>query len=170
MTTNPSEASVSRETSRQTWITRRLSISKLVELLKSPGKHWVLVSIGLYIAACLLPAMPAFMGEQPIPGWACLSSFLYTYPPWWANPSFFIAVLASLLNRERVASFFAVVAVLLAIGFELEGFSNQGIIPTMSEILPGCVLWIISMQTLALNALWRLWLSAQAKSSQSPNS
>ena len=46
----------------------------LHERLLRPGRHWVLVSVAMYVIACVLPAMPPFNAENPIRGYVCLIS------------------------------------------------------------------------------------------------
>ena len=131
-----------------------------------PGRHWVLVSVAMYALACALPAVRG-IGEFPLRGYVCLIAVndpiihLYELPYWWANPTFFVAVIASLLNGRRIAVFFAVVAALLAMSFEVIGFYQQGVAATMNELLPGCLMWIASLQLLACHELWRQWLEWQ---------
>lgn len=103
------------------------------------------------------------MGGDPIPGYVLLSFMAYWFAPWWANPTYFVAVIASLLNRIRIAVVFAVVAALLAVSYELMGFYAQGVPRTMKELLPGCLLWIASLQLLACHELWRQWLEWQRR-------
>lgn len=138
---------------------RRLAfVGSLRGRLLQPGRHWVLVSVAMYALACVLPAMPPIFGDDPIPGYVCLSMLFYTYPPWWANPTYFVAVIASLLNRTCIAVAFAVVAALLAVSYELMGFYDFGVPDTMEKLLPGCLLWIASLQVLACNQVWQQWL------------
>lgn len=148
-----------------TFAARRLPfIERLGSRLQRPGSHWVWLSIVMYAMACALPAMPPFLGDKPIPGYACLIWLVYWYPPWWANPAYFIAVIASLLNRPRVAVVFSVIAALLAVSYELMGFYDHGVRQTIEEaLLPGCLFWITSLQLLACNELWRQWLDWQQR-------
>ncbi len=139
-------------------------VERLRDRLLQPGRHWVFVSVAMYALACVLPAMTIF--HDPIPGWVCLTSMLYGYPPWWANPTYFVAVIASLLNRTRVAVVFAVVAALLAVSYEFIGFYEQGVTSTMKELLPGCLFWIASLQLLACQELWRQWLDWRRRASE----
>ena len=138
-------------------------VERMRDRLLRPGRHWVLVSVAMYALACALPAMPPIFGENPIPGLACLISMMYGYPPWWANPTYFVAVIASLLNRTRIAVVFAVVAALLAVSYEFIGFYEQGVASTMKDLLPGCLLWIASLQLLASHELWRQWFNWQQR-------
>ena len=85
------------------------------------------------------------------------------FAPWWANPTYFIAVTASLLNRPRIAILFAIVAALLAVSYELIGFYEQGVSATLNELLPGCFMWIASLQLLACHELWRQWFDWQRR-------
>ena len=137
-----------------------------VRLLR-PGRHWVLVSIAMYALACVLPAIGR---ASPAPGWLCLIIAvtdpwlrIYAFPPWWANPTYFVAVIASFLNRPRIAVVFAIVAALLAMSYELMGFYDQGIQATMTDLRPGCLMWIASLQLLACHELWRQWLNWQQR-------
>ncbi|MBC8116652.1 MAG: hypothetical protein H7062_19840 [Candidatus Saccharimonas sp.] len=131
--------------------------------LLRPGRHWVFVSVAMYALACVLPAMPPIFSDDPIPGWVCLTSMMYGYPPWWANPTYFVAVIASLMNRSRIAVIFAVAAALLAMSLELIGFYDHGMLNTMKDLLPGCLMWIASLQLLACFELWRQWLDWQQR-------
>lgn len=140
---------------------RAAFVESLRDRLLRPGRHWVLVSVAMYALACVLPAATIFGGS--IPGYVLLSWMVYWYPPWWANPAYFVAVIASLLNRTRIATVFAVVAVLLAVSYELMGFYDQGIPATMEDLPPGCLIWIASLQLLACHELWRQGLEWQRK-------
>ena len=151
MISTPSPQPTSAATSRVAfveWLSNRLL---------RPGRHWVLVSVAMYALACVLPAHPPIMGGDPIPGYVCLAWLLYWYPPWWANPTYFVAVIAALLNRPRVAIVFAIVAAVLAVSYELMGFYDQGVPRMMDYLLPGCLVWIASMQLLACNLAWQQW-------------
>ena len=150
--------------------TRRLTVVEwLRDRLFQPGRHWVLVSVAMYALACALPVLGPIGGDNPIRGYVCLIAVndpivhLYELPYWWANPTYFVAVIASLLNGRRIAVFFAVVAALLAMSFEFIGFYEQGVVRTMKELLPGCLLWIASLQLLACHELWRQWLEWQRR-------
>lgn len=141
---------------------RRLTfVESLRDRLLRPGRHWVLVSVAIYALACMLPAIVIFGGA--ISGWACLSSMMYGHLSWWANPTYFVAVIASLLNGSRIAVIFAIVAALLAMSLELIGFYGHGVLNTMEELLPGCHMWIASLQLLACHELWRQWLDWQRR-------
>ena len=150
-------------------IRRLLFVGPLRERLLQPGRHWVLVSVAMYALACALPVLGPIGGDNPIRGYVCLIAVndpiihLYELPYWWANPTYFVAVIASLLNGRRIAVFFAVVAALLAMSFEVIGFYNQGVVRTMKELLPGCLFWIASLQLLACHELWRQWLEWQRR-------
>ena len=151
-------------------IRRRQFVESLCDRLLRPGRHWVLVSVAMYAIACVLPAMPpVFDGDNPIRGYVCLITLsdpivhVYAFPCWWANPIYFVAVIASLLNRPRIAVVFAVVAALLAMNFELMCFYSQGFSNAMKELLPGCLMWIASLQLLACHELWRQWLDWQRR-------
>lgn len=135
----------------------------LRDRLFRPGRQWVVVSVALYVLACVLPAMPPIFDDHPIPGWACLAWMIYTFPPWWANPTYFVAVIAALLNRTRIAVVFAVVAALLAMSYELIEFIDRGVPVAMERLLPGCLFWIASLQLLACHELWRQWLEWQRR-------
>ena len=142
---------------------RRPFIKRMRERLLRPGRDWVFVSLAMYAVACVLPALPPIMGDKPIPGWLCVAVLFYTFPPWWANPAYFVAVIASLLNRTRIAVVFAVAAALLAVSYEVLGFYEQGVADTMEDLLPGCLMWIASLQLLACHELWRQWLNWQQR-------
>ena len=144
--------------------TRRLTfVEWLRGRLLQPGRHWVWLSATMYALACMLPAMPPNFLYGSMPGWVCLTSMFYGYPPWWANPTYFVAVIASLLSRTRIAVVFAVVAALLAVSHELMEFYERGVPSTMKDLLPGCLLWIASLQLLACHELWRQWLEWQRR-------
>ncbi len=142
-------------------IRRRQFVESLRDRLLRPGRHWVLVSVAMYALACMLPATMIF--HATIPGYVCLTLMMYSFPPWWANPTYFVAVIASLMNRSRIAVIFAIVAALLAMSLELMGFYVQGVSRTMEELLPGGLLWIASLQLLACHELWRQWLDWQQR-------
>ncbi len=138
-------------------------VERLRERLLRPGRHWVLVSVAMYALACVLPAMPPIFDDHPIPGYVCLVWMIYTFPPWWANPTYFVAVITALLNRTRIAVVFAVVAALLAMSYELMEFIDHGVSRATERFLPGCLLWIASLQLLACHELWRQWLNWQQR-------
>lgn len=141
----------------------RQFVESLCDRLLRPGRHWVFASVAIYALACLLPAVPPIFGDNPLPGWFCVAVLFYTFLPWWANPTYYIAVIASLLNRARIAVVFAIVAALLAVSYELMGFYEKGVASAMKELLPGCLLWIASLQLLACHELWRQWLDWQRR-------
>lgn len=124
--------------------------------LLGPGAHWVWLSTGLYVAACFLPAMPPIFGNEKITGWQCLASLIIGIPAWWANPAYFLALIFYWCRYGRVAAVLAGIAALLACSFELMGMPNQGWMLEPQEV--GCYLWIISLQILACNLIWREWL------------
>ena len=136
----------------------------LHERLLRPGRHWVLVSVAMYVFACVLPAVGPINAENPIRGYVCLISVndpivrVYQLPYWWANPSYFVAVIASLFPWPRIAVVFAIVAALLAMSYEWIAFYQGGISGVREVLLPGCLMWIASLQTLACHELWRVWL------------
>jgi hypothetical protein len=162
MTPTPSPQHTSAATSHNTFVER------LRDRMLRPGRHWIFVSVAMYALACMLPAVGG-LGDNPIRGYVCLIAVndpiihLYELPYWWANPAYFVAVIASLLNRIRVAVVFAIVAALLAVSYEFIGFYNQGVPSTMKDLLPGCLMWIASLQLLACHELWRQWLEWQQR-------
>jgi hypothetical protein len=125
--------------------------------LAQPGLHWVGLSFILYIAACILPAMPPIFGNSPVSGWDCLASLMYTFPAWWANPLYFVAIILCLCRCHRVAAAFAVVAALLASSFQFMNFPNPGWWRGLNEQESGCICWIMSTQMLAWNLAWKVW-------------
>ena len=139
------------------------------ERLLRPGRHRVLVSVAMYVIACVLPAVPPFNAENPIRGYVCLISvngplvYVYGLPYWWANPSYFVAVIASLFQWPRIAAVFAIVAALLAMSYEMIAFYEGGISGVRKVLLPGCLMWIASIQTLACHELWRVWLGRKQR-------
>ena len=141
----------------------------LRERLLRPGRHWVLVSVAMYVLACVLPAVGSVDAENPIRGYVCLISVndpivrVYQLPYWWANPSYFVAVIASLFPWPRIATVFAIVAALLAMSYEWIAFYEGGISGVMGVLLPGCLMWITSIQTLACHELWRVWLDRKPR-------
>jgi hypothetical protein len=130
--------------------------SSLYRRLLGPGAHWAWLSIVLYIFACLLPAMPPIMGSAPIYGWECLASLIIGLPAWWANPAYFLALIFYACRCGRIAAVLAASAAVLACSFELTGPINQGWVLQEQEV--GCSLWIMSLQILACNLIWREWL------------
>ena len=148
---------------RQATGQRPTFVAALRDRLLRPGRDWVLVSVAMYALACVLPALPPIMGGDPIRGYVCLCFMACWFAPWWANPTYFVAVTASLLNRPRIAILFAIVAALLAVNYELIGFYEQGVSATLNELLPGCFMWIASLQLLACHELWRQWLDWQRR-------
>lgn len=122
-----------------------------------PGAHWVWVSIGLYVVACFLPAMPPIFGTNKIYGWNCLLMFVYFIPAWWANPVYFLALILTWRRCQRAAAICACLAVVLAVSIQVMGFPNPGWTDGITDSEPGCYVWIISMQLLALNLLWLEW-------------
>ena len=137
----------------------------LCERLLRPGRHWVLVSVAMYVLACVLPAIPPFyQTDNPIRGYVCLIAVndplprVYELPYWWANPSYFVAVIAALFPWPRIAVVFAIVAALLAMSYEVIALYEGGISGVMEVLLPGCLMWIASLQLLACHELWRVWL------------
>jgi hypothetical protein len=157
MTPTPSPQHTSAATRRVTFLERSR------DRLLRPGRHWVWTSVATYVLACVLPAHPPIMGGDSIPGYVCLACLLYWYPPWWANPIYFVAVIAALLTRLRIAIVFAIVAAVLAMSYELMVFYDQGGPRVMEHLLPGCLLWIASMQLLACNCMWQQWLDWQRR-------
>ncbi len=121
-----------------------------------PGAHWVWLSILLYVIACFLPAMPPIWGSEPIYGWECLASLIIGIPAWWANPAYFLAIIFSWCRCGRIAAVLAAIAALLACSFELMDLPNQGWMLERQEV--GCYVWIMSLQILACNLIWREWL------------
>ena len=140
----------------------------LRERLLRPGRHWVLVSVAMYVLACVLPAVGPINAENPIRGFVCLISvngpFVYGYqlPYWWANPSYFVAVIAALFPWPRIAVVFAIVAALLAMSYEGIALYEGGI-SVVRQMLPGCLMWIASLQLLACHELWRQWFDWQRR-------
>ena len=131
-----------------------------------PGGHWTWLSIALYAAACLLPAMPAFLGDSPIPGWACVAVVIYTFPPWWANPAYYVSLILTGLKRLRAAAVFAVIAALLAVSFEFLRVSELGWSKAFFGQEIGCYVWIASLEIQAINLLCGLWLDGRERQSR----
>lgn len=119
------------------------------QLLTQPGRHWILVALVLYVAACLLPAMKGPFDGRMLTGWECL--MVWIIPWWWANPSILIAIILFCLKWSRASAAFGVVAVGLAVHCELTFLYDDGDIPI------GCILWVISLQIITLNSLWQAW-------------
>jgi hypothetical protein len=136
--------------------------TSLQERLAHPGVHWVWVSIAMYVLSCCLPAMPPIFSGDPIYGFQCLISLMYMFPAWWANPTYFIALILYARRCHRAATGFAAIAAVLALSFEvLELFQNPGAITQIAGQEVGCYVWIASMQLLACNLLWQQWLEWQ---------
>lgn len=129
-----------------------------------PGPWWGWLSIVLYVIACFLPAMPPFFGTEPIYGWECLTLPLMAFPPWWANPTYFLALLFYWRGRGRVATVLSVIAAVLACSFELLEVPNKGWVLPQQEV--GCYVWITSLQILACNLLWSEWLRWRERENQ----
>ena len=138
--------------------------------LAGPGVHWIWVSIGLYIIACFLPAMPPIMGTQKLTGWDCLMTFFYFIPAWWANPVYFLTLILNWRRCRRAATICACLAVVLAVSFQFIGFPNPGWTEGITDAEPGCYVWIISMQLLAINLIWQEWRSQTLVRHGSPES
>lgn len=134
--------------------------------LMEPGNHWTWLSIVLYGAACLLPAMPPIFGEHPIPGWLCVAVLAITFPPWWANPAYYVSLILCWVRQRRAALIFAVIAALLACSYELMGLYDQGLERTLAEQQIGCYVWIMSLQIHALNLIWQEWLAWRQRTEQ----
>jgi hypothetical protein len=132
--------------------------------LLGPGAHWVWLSTDLYIVACFLPAMPPIWGSDPIYGWECLASLIIGIPAWWANPAYFLALIFHSCHCGRIAAVLAALAALLACSFELMDLPNQGWMLKRQEV--GCYLWIMSLQILACNLIWREWLRWRERQEQ----
>lgn len=130
----------------------------------SPGPQWGWLSIALYVVACFLPAMPPIWGNEPIYGWACLASLIIGIPAWWANPAYFLALILYWCRCGRIAAVSAAIAALLACSFELMDLPNQGWMLPRQEV--GCYIWIMSLQILACNLIWREWLRWRARQNQ----
>lgn len=148
----------------------RLTLMERLQIrLLTPGRHWVLVSVALYIIACALPALGPINSDRMIRGYVCLIAIrdpvvhIYKLPYWWANPTYFVAVIAALFNLRRMALIFSVAAVLLAISYEIGAFCDGGFAGVRDVLLPGCVAWIASLQLLACHELWRQWLEWQRR-------
>ena len=139
------------------------------ERLLRPGRHWVLVSMAMYVLACVLPAVATPTAAGSIRGYVCLIAVndpiirVYQLPYWWANPSYFVAVIAALFQWPRIAVVFAIVAALLAMSHEWIAFYEGGISGVRKVLLPGCLMWIASIQTLACHELWRVWLGRKQR-------
>ncbi len=58
---------------------------------------------------------------------------------------------------------FAIVAALLAMSYEMIAFYEGGISGVRKVLLPGCLMWIASIQTLACHELWRVWLGRKQR-------
>jgi hypothetical protein len=136
--------------------------------LARPGRHWVWLSMVMYALACYLPAIPAPLGgPESIRGYVLLITLndpivkLYLLPAWWANPAYFAALILYACGRHRIATGLAVIAVALAVSFELMGIENpQTWYAELARMELGFHFWIISIQVLACNLLceqWRIW-------------
>lgn len=144
-----------------------------ISLLKRfgvPGMHWVWVSLVMYAIACCLPALSIDV-ETTHRGWFCLvygtmfagdalvhSLAHASLPPpivaWWlANPLFFLAAGAYGFRRPKTSAALASMAVIPAMHFEFV---------SSDELLPGCVMWVASLQVMALNAIWQVWVDRQS--------
>ena len=138
---------------------QRASWRSLALRLVGPGVHWVWVSIGLYIVACFLPAMHPIMGTYKMTGWDCLTTFVYIIPAWWANPVYFLTLVLNWRRCHRAATICACLAVVLAVSFQFIDFPSPRWTEGITNAEPGCYVWIISMQLLAINLIWQEWRS-----------
>lgn len=134
--------------------------------LLQPGVHWTWVSVVLYLVACLLPAMHPIFGDSPIQGWVCVAVMLYYFPPWWANPAYYLSLILAWIGRRRAATVCAVVAAILACSFELMDIANDGWVKAIMHQEIGCYVWIASLQIQALNLLWQEWLDWRQRRDQ----
>lgn len=82
-------------------------------------------------------------------GWHCLIGIEILW--WWANPLYFLGLLAYWRGYRIIAAIFAGCAVLPAVHLEMVLWLDG------ERILPGCILWVTSLQVAALNAIWNLW-------------
>jgi hypothetical protein len=138
------------QTTRTT--SHRFSFERLIQ----PGAHWVWLSIAMYVVACFLPAMPPIFGTSKIYGWQCVTSLIYVIPAWWANPTYYLAIILHWRRRQRAAAILAAIAALLAFSFQLMDVPNHGWAVVDQEM--GCYVWIISLQILACNLVWQEYL------------
>lgn len=134
--------------------------------LKKPGAIWVGISVLCYLAACFLPAFNEPSTSPSCYGWECLfigaavafeeistawDHFQSTpvISIWWSsNPLYFLAIGGYLAKYRRIAAVLGCLAVLPAIYFEFESWT---------QVRSGCVLWVSSLQVFALNAVWHVW-------------
>jgi hypothetical protein len=135
-----------------------------------PGMHWVWLSLAMYAIACCLPS---FSILAPIRGWTCLThgallafeelvnawKFQSFQDPnilvWWlANPMYFWAAAMYWFRYRKAAAVIGSIAVIPGLHFEFS--SNE-------DILPGCVMWVASLQVMALNAIWQVWVDRKTR-------
>lgn len=144
--------------------------------MTSPGPHWVVASVLMYFIACLLPAIKGFESSN-LQGWLCLiagaqatfqwifsgrhQSFIpWTIILWWfANPIYFLAVVAYWRRWKRTAAVLGSLAVFPALHFEFVG---------REDVLAGCVIWVASLQLFALNGIWHIVIDCRGRLETSP--
>jgi len=124
----------------------------------APGVHWVYLSMALYVTACFLPAMPPIFGTDKVSGWGCLASLIFPIPAWWANPTYFLALILYGLRRHRSATVMAAISSILAYSFEVMNFPNAGWFQGLFKQEVGCYVWTASVQLLFCNLLWQEWI------------
>ncbi len=140
----------------------------LRERLLRPGRHWVLVSVAMYVLACILPAVEGPSRGDSTHGYRILGMLSWNDPMWLANPAFFVAVIAALSNRVRISAALSIIAVILAeVILALDCIRMALIVfrlpMIMHDLLPGSFIWMSSLQTLACHELWRVWLDKRRR-------
>ena len=103
----------------------------------------------MYAVACFLPALKV-ANTRPMSGWECLTAIPTLW--WWANPLYFVGLLTYWRRYYIISSALTGFAVLIAIHFEWLFWSEA------DGLLPGCVLWVTSLQIAAINAIWHMWI------------
>ena len=139
-----------------------------------PYRTALLISCGLYLAACALPATEwwkipdSYSSDDPlkgyrkhtIDGWQCLLFGWLGEPAWLANLIALVAVALLLLRRSRGAAAFGATATAIAIAYLLAP-SSKADHPVEAQV--GAVLWAGSFAALTAAALIRRGGRQQAR-------
>ena len=123
--------------------------------------------IVLFVIACCIPALEFRSTNNPhdvmwganalVVGWSGIFAGVFA---WYANPVWLLGLLLGVLRKPILVVVVGVIAVFIAsttflvIGRELPGDESNVTRTTVVRLLPGCYLWMASMATLPLAALF----------------
>ena len=126
----------------------------------------LLISLGLFVAACCLPALEWKNSSRPndimfglralAVGWSGIFAEVFA---WYANPFWFLGMILLLFRKPGLAALMGIIALAISantfavIGRELPGDEGNVTKTTIIGVLPGCYVWMASLATLPLAAL-----------------